>query len=47
MQRVVVRALQLVDVHTGCSGQAAVVADKHVKGLYEEKLQMSHNTSLE
>lgn len=33
MERVFIRAAELVDVHTGRSAHAAVVADEHVKVL--------------
>lgn len=37
MQRVTFRAHQLVDVNTRSGSQAAVVADKHVKGLRQRE----------
>ena len=37
VQRVIVRAVQLVDVNTGRRGQTAVMADEHVKGLHGRK----------
>lgn len=37
VQRVIVGAAQLVDVHTGWCAHAAVVADEHVKILQEDR----------
>lgn len=37
VQRVIVRAVQFVDVNAGRRGQTAVMADEHVKGLHGRK----------
>ncbi len=46
MQRVAVGAFQLVDVYAGCCGQAAVMADEHVKRLFGRKRQNKIKTFL-
>lgn len=37
VQRVVLGALQLVDVNAGCCGQAAVMTDEQVKSLKRKR----------